>query len=81
MQRRARKSGRPFWGCANYPECEFLVNTEPLKAPCPDCGGMLVAAARGRARCTDCKWKGDPPAVENADTTPAAPPELAGVGG
>ena len=63
VQRRARKSGRPFWGCANYPECEFLVNTEPLKAPCPDCGGMLITAARGRARCTDCKWKGDPPAV------------------
>ena len=80
VQRRARKSGRPFWGCANYPECEFLVNTEPLPAPCPDCGGMLVTAARGRARCNDCKWKGDPPATEPADSTPAASPELAGVG-
>ena len=80
VQRRARKSGRPFWGCANYPECEFLVNTEPLPAPCPDCGGMLVTAARGRARCNDCKWKGDPPATESVDATPAASPELAGVG-
>ncbi len=80
VQRRARKSGRSFWGCANYPECEFLVNTEPLAAPCPDCGGMLVAAARGRARCTDCKWKGDPPAPETADSTTAATPELVGVG-
>ena len=80
VQRRARKSGRPFWGCANYPECEFLVNTEPLSAPCPDCGGMLVTAARGRARCNDCKWKGDPPATETVDATPAATPELAGVG-
>ena len=80
VQRRARKSGRPFWGCANYPECEFLVNTEPLSAPCPDCGGMLVTAARGSARCSDCKWKGDPPAPETADATAAATPELAGVG-
>ena len=80
VQRRARKSGRPFWGCANYPECEFLVNTEPLSAPCPDCGGMLVTAARGSARCADCKWKGDPPAPETADATAAATPELAGVG-
>ena len=80
VQRRARKSGRSFWGCARYPECEFLVNTEPLAAACPDCGGMLVAAARGRARCNDCKWKGDPPATESADTAPAAAPELAGVG-
>lgn len=81
VQRRARKSGRPFWGCARYPECEFLVNTEPLPAPCPDCGGMLVATARGRARCTDCKWKGDPPTIESSDATPSAAPELAGVGG
>ena len=81
VQRRARKSGRPFWGCASYPECEFLVNTEPLAAPCPDCGGMLVTAARGRARCSDCKWKGDPPATEPSDATPSAAPELAGVGG
>lgn len=81
VQRRARKSGRPFWGCARYPECEFLVNTEPLAAPCPDCGGMLVTAARGRARCSDCKWKGDPPATEPSDATPSAAPELAGVGG
>jgi DNA topoisomerase-1 len=61
VERRARKSGRPFWGCANYPNCEFLVNTEPLSTPCPQCEGMLVAAARGRASCTVCKWKGDPP--------------------
>ena len=81
VQRRARKSGRPFWGCASYPECDFLVNTEPLPAPCPDCGGMLVTAARGRARCTDCKWKGDPPTIESSDATPSAAPELAGVGG
>ena len=81
VQRRARKSGRPFWGCANYPECEFLVNTEPLPAPCPDCGGMLVAAARGLARCNDCKWKGDPPATDSADAAPTdATPELASVG-
>ena len=80
VQRRARKSGRPFWGCARYPECEFLVNTEPLAAPCPDCGGMLVTAARGSARCNDCKWKGDPPATESSDATPAATAELAGVG-
>ncbi len=81
VQRRARKSGRSFWGCARYPECEFLVNTEPLPAPCPDCGGMLVTAARGRARCSDCKWKGDPPAIDSSDATPSAAPELAGVGG
>ena len=80
VERRSRKTRRAFWGCANYPECTFLVNTQPLTAPCPVCGGMLAAAARGQAACTDsaCKWKGEPPTV-SAESTPGAP-ELATVG-
>ena len=88
VERRSRKSGRPFWGCANYPKCDFLVNTQPQPAPCPQCAGMLVAAARGRVTCTVCKWKGELPAAESdADAdgaqTAAEPErelELAGVG-
>ncbi len=80
VERRSRKSGRPFWGCANYPKCDFLVNTQPLPMACPDCDGMLTTAARGKASCSVCKWKGDPPASE-VETTPTAPePELATVG-
>ena len=78
VERRARKSGRPFWGCAKYPDCDFLVNTEPLTTPCPQCEGMLVAAARGRASCTVCKWKGDPP--ESAGDAAPSEAELASVG-
>ncbi len=80
VERRARKSGRPFWGCANYPKCDFLVNTEPLTVPCPECGGMLISAARGKASCSVCKWKGDPPTAGADTAAPAAEPELATVG-
>ncbi len=80
VERRSRKSRRSFWGCANYPQCDFLVNTQPLPTPCPQCGGMLVTAARGRASCTKCKWKGDPPASENTAERPAPERELAAVG-
>ena len=82
VERRARKSGRPFWGCANYPKCDFLVNTEPLPMPCPECEGMLVSRARGKAACSVCKWKGDPPGAEPDGTQSAAEPEpeLAAVG-
>ena len=84
VERRARKSGRPFWGCANYPDCDFLVNTEPLTMPCPQCDGMLVAAARGQASCTVCKWKGDPPesaaGVAAPDDVVPGEAELASVG-
>lgn len=78
VERRARKSGRPFWGCANYPDCDFLVNTEPLTMPCPQCEGMLVTAARGQASCKACKWKGDPP--EPAGAAAPGEAELASVG-
>lgn len=80
VERRARKSGRPFWGCANYPKCDFLVNTEPLPMPCPQCEGMLVTAARGKATCPTCKWKGDPPGAGVETDQIQQEPELATVG-
>lgn len=78
VERRARKSGRPFWGCASYPKCDFLVNAEPVATPCPECAGMMTQAAQGKVSCTVCKWKGDPPA-DNA-VVGAAAAELANVG-
>ncbi len=80
VERRSRKSRRPFWGCANYPDCDFLVNTQPLTSKCPVCEGMLVAAAKGQAACVDaaCKWKGDPPTDGTDAPTEAA--ELVTVG-
>ena len=78
VERHSRKSRRPFWGCANYPDCDFLVNSQPAPMPCPQCEGMLVLAARGQVSCTVCKWKGDPPAsAEDAGKSLA---ELATVG-
>ena len=68
VERRARKSGRPFWGCANYPKCDFLVNTEPVETSCPQCAGMMVQAARGQVSCTICKWKGEPPSASDLAT-------------
>jgi ssDNA-binding Zn-finger/Zn-ribbon topoisomerase 1 len=56
---RKSKKGRTFYGCANYPNCDFTSGTRPLKAPCPSCGGLVVAAGRGNAKCTKCDWKGD----------------------
>lgn len=53
VKRKTRK-GRTFYGCANYPECEFTSWQQPLKAPCPDCGGMLVSANQNQAVCTNC---------------------------
>ena len=53
VERRTRK-GRVFYGCANYPACEFTSWKRPLPAPCPQCGGLLVAENRDQALCLAC---------------------------
>lgn len=62
LQRRSRK-GRTFYGCANYPECDFATNRTPLSEPCPECGSLLVERGRG-AQCTECAWRGARPDAE-----------------
>ncbi|MDZ4278618.1 MAG: topoisomerase DNA-binding C4 zinc finger domain-containing protein, partial [Dehalococcoidia bacterium] len=63
VERRTRKR-RVFYGCSKYPECDFTSWSRPLAEPCPQCGGLIVAAGRGRAhgqtsaRCTQCDWRG-----------------------
>ena len=39
----AKKSqrGRKFYGCANYPKCDFVVWNEPSTEVCPHCGKTL----------------------------------------
>lgn len=35
------KKKRVFYGCSNYPECDFVSWNEPVNERCPQCGGML----------------------------------------
>jgi DNA topoisomerase-1 len=53
VERKTRK-GRVFYGCSNYPECDFTSWKKPLPTPCPNCGGLLVAANKNHAQCTQC---------------------------
>ncbi len=54
VERKTRK-GRIFYGCANYPECDFTSWKRPLPKPCPQCGGLLVVADKRNAQCLDCE--------------------------
>lgn len=36
------KKGRTFYGCNNYPECDFVSWDEPSKEKCPKCGKTLL---------------------------------------
>lgn len=36
------KKGKKFFGCSNYPNCDFVSWFEPVKDRCPNCGGHMV---------------------------------------
>jgi len=54
IERKTRK-GRTFYGCANYPNCDFTSWKRPIKQPCPNCGGLLVVANKHEAQCIKCQ--------------------------
>jgi len=68
VERRSRK-GRTFYGCANYPKCDFTSWTRPFSQPCPSCGSLIVAERDGNAKCTSCDWKGEAPSTESPTET------------
>jgi DNA topoisomerase-1 len=45
VERRSRK-GRVFYGCANYPACDFVSWDRVVPEPCPICGAYVVAKNR-----------------------------------
>jgi DNA topoisomerase-1 len=53
VEKRTRK-GRLFYGCANYPECDFASWDRPVPQPCPQCGGLMAEAGKDSAKCTEC---------------------------
>ena len=38
---RKTKRGRSFYGCSNYPNCNFISWYEPTNSKCPQCGEIL----------------------------------------
>jgi DNA topoisomerase-1 len=54
VERRTKK-GRIFYGCSNYPECDFTSWKKPLDKPCSECGGLLVIENKNHASCLNCK--------------------------
>lgn len=40
--RKRTKKGRTFYGCINYPECDFVSWDEPVSEKCPNCGEYMI---------------------------------------
>lgn len=53
------KRGKIFYGCTNYPKCDFAEWNRPIAQPCPVCGSLMVLSGKDTAVCTNenCKHK------------------------
>jgi DNA topoisomerase-1 len=40
-ERKARR-GNLFYGCTNYPKCDFTSNNKPVPEKCPECGSPYL---------------------------------------
>ncbi len=41
VERKTRR-GRNFYGCKNYPECDYTTWDQPQKETCPQCGAFML---------------------------------------
>ena len=76
VPRRARRTGNVFWGCSNYPKCDFTTNNEPLGGVHDTDDGPL--ARKGDAAiCLVCGSTSDaaPDLVVPGERYPGGPPD------
>src|SRR5262249_48188238 len=46
--RSKKKGSRFFYGCANYPKCDFKVWAKPVNEPCPGCSHPFLIITGGK---------------------------------
>ena len=63
VPRRARRTGNVFWGCSNYPRCDFTTNHEPLGGLHDTDDGPLARKDEA-AMCLICGSTSDTPAAD-----------------
>jgi len=51
VQRKAKKTGRVFYGCSAWPGCQFTTWDAPSGESCPQCGKSLFQNKGGTERC------------------------------
>ena len=65
--RRSKKRGKAFYGCANYPTCDFVIWDKPVPEVCPECGYVGAEAKSNKTRgdyrrCINCANEWEPAA-------------------
>ncbi len=63
--RRSKKRGKAFYGCANYPACDFIIWDKPVAEVCPECGYVGAESKSNKTRgeyrrCISCSNEWEP---------------------
>ena len=48
VERKTKLKKRVFYGCSNYPTCNFAIWERPVPDLCPNCGGLMVIPRGGQ---------------------------------
>jgi len=56
------KKGRVFFGCSNFPKCDFATWFRPVAQSCPECGAEFLITKTSKAKgeilqCLKCKYE------------------------
>lgn len=52
---RKTRKGRIFYGCENYPNCDFTSWKRPVDLTCPVCSGLLAFKNKNEYQCLNCE--------------------------
>lgn len=50
------RKGKNFYGCSNYPKCDFASWYEPINEFCPECHNVLVKKGK-KIACSNCNYE------------------------
>ena len=55
VEKKSRK-GKVFYGCNNYPKCDFATWDEPIDELCPNCQSILTKKGK-KIKCSNCDYE------------------------
>lgn len=59
VERKSKKK-RTFYGCSEYPECDYVSWDKPIPRPCPKCQSLMVEKQGKKSKniqCTACEYQ------------------------
>ena len=57
LVKRLSKKGNKFYGCANYPQCDFASPGIPTGDICAECGSYIISGIKGKKYCMNSECK------------------------